>query len=200
VGDAFFSKSIKFEKGQFILTEVWDQPITDGKIGNLFYPFYDDPHNKTTSSLELQTRIQTRTYYNYARYSAKHPGGLRRLENVTQIDGGNMCFRPEASRNFLSEADLEQWLLQAYNTPRNLADLERIWLYTNFPTVVLPDFARKNFGTLAKEAEEYTNHTVGEAEWKDNKVERERQVHGLRLVFNFQRLISFLEGKRRYLV
>jgi hypothetical protein len=195
IGDELFNELFKFGKGQFTLTQTWDLPMNEvGTTGSLLYPFYDDPlHGKTTDSLESQTRIQTRTVFNHAAYLAKHPGGVGRLHNVTQIDGYNIIFDPVAPRNILSKTELEQRFMQAYNAPRNLADLEKVWLYTNSPDYVHPDFAPKNFGTLAEEAKKYADHTLSETEWKYSQVEREKKAHGLHLIFNFQRLISCLE-------
>ena len=68
-----------------------------------------------------------------------------------------------------------------------------MWLYTIFPHYVHPDFASKNFGTLAEEAKKYADHTLGETEWKYSQVEREAEAYGLHLIFNFQRLISCLK-------
>jgi hypothetical protein len=117
---------------------------------------------------------------------------VSRLHNVTQIDGYNIIFDPDTPRNILSKTELAQRFMHVHNAPRNLADLEKVWLYTSFPDYVHPDFAPRNFRTLA-EAEKYVDHTLGETEWEDSQAEREKEAHGLRLIFNFQRLIDCLE-------
>jgi hypothetical protein len=168
-----------------------------GTTGSLLSPFYDNPPSKTTDSLGMQTRIQTRTVFNYPTYLAKHPGGLARVQNVTQIDGDNIIFAPHAPQNILSTIELERGLIQAYNASRNLADLEKVWMYTNFPSFIHPDFAPTTYGELAEEVKKYADHTLSETEWKHGEVEREKAANGLHLIFNFHRLISCLEETKK---
>lgn len=193
IGDGLFNELFKFKKGQFILTQNWDEPVNDvGTIGNLLYPFYDHP----LQAPESQTRIHTKTVFNDEAYLAKHPGGEGRLHNVIQIDGYNsynIVFDPGAPRNILADAELETRSLQAYNAPRSLADEERLWFYANFPDFVHPDFAPKNWGVLAEEAKKFADHILTETEWKDRRSDREKRARGMHLTFNFQRLISSIE-------
>lgn len=189
IGDGLFDKTFLFKKGEFILTPNWDEPMTEvGTAGSLLHPFYDNPLYTTTK----QSRIQTRTVFNYLTYLAKHPGGAGRLHNVTEIDGYSIIFDPGV-QNILSTTSLEERFVQAYNAPQSLADLEKAWFYTNFPKTVHPDFAPKSWGDLAKELKRYADHTLGETEWNTSRFDREAEAHGLHLVFNFQRLVRCLE-------
>ncbi|KAJ5155716.1 hypothetical protein N7492_008519 [Penicillium capsulatum] len=129
-------------------------------------------------------------------YLSKHPGGVGRLQNVIQIDGKNVIFGPGAHRVVLSATELEERSIEAYNRPQDLADEEKILLYTTFPHFVHPDFAPKTWGALAEEAKYYADDTLGEVEWKDSQADREKEADGLHLMFNFQRLITCLEGSK----
>lgn len=190
IGDGLFDKTFVFKKKEFILTPTWDEPMTGvGTAGSLLYPFYDDPRYVTTK----RSRIQTRTVFNYPTYLAKHPGGAGRLHNVTEIDGYNIIFDPGAPQNILSTIALDERFMQVYNAPRSSTDLEKVWLYTNFPEIVHPDFAPKSWGDLAEEIKRYADHTLDETKWKASRVEREGEAHGLHLIFNFQRLVRCLE-------
>lgn len=64
--------------------------------------------------------------------------------------------------------------MQAYNSPRDSADLEKVYIYSAMPDYIHADFAPKSFGILAKEAEKYADRTLSEAEWKGNEVEQKR--------------------------
>ncbi|EHA21827.1 hypothetical protein ASPNIDRAFT_53663 [Aspergillus niger ATCC 1015] len=197
IGDDLFHAIFKFEKGGFIITQNWDEPINKaGTVGNLLYPFYDSPSlHKIAYFWESQTRIQIKTIHNHESYLAKHLGGLRRLENVVQVDDDYIIFDPGAPQAILSRSGLEEKLMKAYNAPQSFADAERTWMYTTFPTYVHPDFAPKNWGSLAEEAKKYANHTLNEIEWEGSKSDRENQDY--HLVFNFQRLIDSL-GEARH--
>lgn len=80
----------------------------------------------------------------------------------------------------------------AYNAPRSLADLEKIWFFRTFPDYVHPDFAPKDFQTLAEEASRIKDHTLGEAKWEESRVQREINGLDFHQIFNFQRLVSYL--------
>uniref|UniRef100_A0A093X867 Putative Holliday junction resolvase n=1 Tax=Talaromyces marneffei PM1 TaxID=1077442 RepID=A0A093X867_TALMA len=113
IGDRLFGKLFKFEKGQFVLTQRWEVPIDDTRtIGNLLYPFYDDPNDEETKDLDSQARIRTRTMFNHALYLFKHPGGVGRLQNVIQVDEYNIIFDPKAFQSLLSSSDIDQRFMQ----------------------------------------------------------------------------------------
>jgi hypothetical protein len=192
VGDTLFDELFKFQKGQFTLTQAWDEPINQlNSRGNMLYPFYDDPpFEMTTDSSQEEPRIQTRTVFNHRTYPAKHPGGEALLHNGTRIDGEYMIFDPDAPKTILSRTELEQRLRKKYNTPRNSADLEKLWLYELAPDFIHTDFAPKSLGILAEEARDYEYHTLSETDWGESRTEREEEARELQLVFNFQRLIS----------
>lgn len=183
IGDEIFDISFKFQKGQFALTQCWE----DG----LLEPFYDDPFH----CVESQPRIQIRTFYNHPNYLSKHPGGVGILQNVVQIDACNMLFEPDGTQNVLSTTELEHSLIHDYNSLRNFADFEKLWFYMMAPDYVHPDFAPRNYGTLAEEAEEYADHILNEAEWGESRAERERKTRRLHRIFNFPRLIDCLKIK-----
>jgi hypothetical protein len=194
IGDAMFDKVFGFEKGQFILTQNWIDSMNIARSdGNLLHRFYDNPLLKQTSDPpESTTRIQTRTVYNHPKYLAKHPGGMGKLHNITQIDEFNIVFKPGARRNILSDSELDQHFMQLYNAPQDPADLQKLRLYTSFPDFVYSDFAPETFGTLAREAKERADHTFDETEWRDSQAEREKEADGMHRPFNFERLIEFL--------
>jgi hypothetical protein len=182
VGDGLFDRLFEFGQGHFTLMQNWEE--------SPLFAFYDEPSLLCGS----EARIQTRTVFNHPEYLARHPGGESRLHNVTRIDGYNIVFDPDAPQNILSDKEIEERLRQAYNAPRDFADLEKLWMYTAWPGHVHPDFAPKDFGTLAEEANKYAHHTLDAAEWNDGRVEREKSAHGLRFTFNFQRLVRYLEA------
>jgi hypothetical protein len=66
-------------------------------------------------------------------------------------------------------------------------------MYTPWPGHVHPDFAPKDFGTLAEEAKESANHTLNAEDWDDGRVEREKSAHGLSFTFNCQMLVRTVE-------
>lgn len=72
-----------------------------GTIENLLYDFYG--YSNTTDALQWETRIWTRTVFNRPIYLAKHPGGTRRLETVTQIDDYNIDFDPDTPPDIFSK-------------------------------------------------------------------------------------------------
>lgn len=183
IGDGRFDKLFNFEKGQFNITPSWENSLLE--------PFYDHPLH----SLQSQSRIRIKTFYNHPKYLAKHPGGEEQLQNVIQIDADNITFDPTTSQNVLLATELEHSLMQGYNDPRDFADYERLWIYTADPNRVHPDFAPKNYGTLAKEAEEYVNHTLNESEWEESRDKREHNANGLHQIFNFERLLACLKNE-----
>jgi hypothetical protein len=183
-GDKTLGQKFKFKKGEFTLTQYWDQPMNDaGTKGNLLYSFYDLPLGDTTNS-----RIRSKTIFNHPKYRATHPGGVAYKHNIIQCDNEYMIFDPATPPNMVSHSDLEKRFLQEYNVPRDVADWETLWRYIKFPEYIHPRLTPKNFGTLAREAEEYADHTLSETEWNDCK-----RSKGAHLVFNFERLISCLD-------
>ncbi|PKX88836.1 uncharacterized protein P174DRAFT_435997 [Aspergillus novofumigatus IBT 16806] len=59
--------------------------------------------------------------------------------------------------------------------------LEGLWMYTAWPGHVHPDFAPKDFGTLAEEAKEFANHTLNAEDWDDGWIEFHVQFSNLSL-------------------
>lgn len=194
-GDELFNRSFPFKKGQFTLTECWPKPMNNaGTTGNLLYDFYDDPwFAKKIDPPGSQRRIQTRTVLNHDTYVHRHPGGDTQLHNCFTIDGEYYFFDPEARQNILSEAEFQHSLMDAYNTPRDFADADRLAMYDLNHNYVHDHFAPKSFGTLAEEAKNYENHTLSEAEWKDSAKKRRERENTMYLEFNFERLIGCLE-------
>lgn len=136
-----------------------------------------------------------RAFFNHPRYLSKHPKGTGRLQNVIQIDDYLVTFRPGAPQNILSSEELEVALIAAYNAPRTLADEAEIRFFATNPDNVHP-YLKKSFGSLAREATGFEDHTLSEAEWRNTKFDRVRMAHGCHLIFNFQRLITSLEKTR----
>jgi hypothetical protein len=197
IGDRSFDEIFKFEKGHFVITQDWDVPLNDTRTtGNLLHPFYDAPDELKAHTSVSPARIRTRTFFNHIYYPYKHPGGVGRLQNVIQIDGYNIIFDPNGGETVLSTGQLDERLRDAYNAPHDSIDKERIWLYTEFPDYVHPDFAPLNYGVLAEAVERLTGHTVRENEWKKSESERAELACGMDLVFNFQRLLSCLERSK----
>lgn len=198
IGDELFLATFKFEKGQFILTQRWEEPINKaGTVGNLLYPFYDEPilHMKA-SPLGSDSRIQTKSIFNNENYLVKHPGGTTSLQNVNQIDDDYIIFGPGEPQTILSRGELEKRLREAYNSTQSFADGERIWLYTTFPDYIHPHFTPTNWGTLAEEAKKHADHTLDEIEWENDRLDREKQGKSCHLIFNFHRLGKCLEEAR----
>jgi hypothetical protein len=146
-------------------------------------------------SLGEQSRIQVRTVFNHPTYILKHPGGHARLYNVIQVDNDIIFFDPDAPQNIISEADLEQLLLQNYNAPRNYADEETLWLWRENPEHIHPHFAPKDFGAMAKESDEYENHVLSETDWLNSKEDRKKCE--LRFVLDFPDLMKDIEEIRK---
>ncbi|KAJ5115556.1 hypothetical protein N7526_011437 [Penicillium atrosanguineum] len=197
IGDNMFDLLFQFKKGEFTISQQCHKPVDPAtQIGNLLFPFYDRPlHDKTEYHLEARTRIQMRAFFNHPRYLAKHPKGTGRLQNVIQIDDCFITFRPGAPQNLLSSEQLEGALIAAYNAPRTLADEAEIRFFATNPDNIHP-YLKKSFGSLAREAKDFADHTLSEAEWRKTKFDRERMAHGCHLIFNFQRLITSLEKTR----
>ena len=86
------------------------------------------------------------------------------LHNVIQINEYFIIFDLDAPRNILSNLDLKQLLIQAYNAPRNLANKDRLLVYTALPDFEHYHFALKTFRVLAKEVKEYIDYTISEKE------------------------------------
>ena len=115
-------------------------------------------------SSEERPRTQVRTVYNHPTYILKHPGDHARLYNVIQVDNDIIFFDPDAPKIIISEADLEQLLLQYYNAHRYYADEGTLWLWRENVEYIHPHFAPKNFGAMAKESDEYENHGLTETD------------------------------------
>lgn len=197
-GDEIFDTYFQFEKGHFVLTQNWADPLNKFKTdGSLLFPLFDHPllHQKACGS-DLESRVRVKSVFNHERYLAKHPGGVSRLENVIQIDEDYIIFSSEPTKNILSRSELEEKLKMAFNAPRGFADVERLWMYQLAPSYIHPDFAPKTWGTLSKEAQEYADYVLDEEEWLNSASTREREADGLDLVFNIQRLIGCVEKAR----
>lgn len=192
IGDELFHQIFQFKKGEFVITQQCYQP-TDSRCkgGNLLYPFYDGPFPDDT--LGTQPRIQTMAVFNHLNYLKKHPGGVSRLQNVIKLDGYNMVFNPDAHKNIFSDMELENKFLEAYNAPRDPCDEKTLWLWNTIPDFEHPYFEGRSFGDLAKEAEDFENHTLSETEWNGTRADREKMTHGFHFKFNFKRLIRCLE-------
>lgn len=193
VGDGIFDKVFASENASFVLTQVWNQPLNrSGTKGSMLYQFYDTPYQEILTGGSM---IRTRTFYNHESYLAKHPGGMSLLHNVTQIGDRNYVFDPSAHENILSEAELEQRLLQSYNAPRGLADFEKLRLYDLAPGYVHKDFAPWTFGDLAKEAARFATRTLSESEWKESQTQRKEASDGLCLTFNFRIMMEHIQER-----
>lgn len=197
IGDDMFDRLFPFKKGEFTISQQCYKPVDPAtQIGNLLFPFYDRPlHEKAEYHLKSRARIQMRAFFNHPRYLSKHPKGTGRLQNVIQIDDYLVTFRPGAPQNILSSEELEVALIAAYNAPRTLADEAEIRFFATNPDNVHP-YLKKSFGSLAREATGFEDHTLSEAEWRNTKFDRVRMAHGCHLIFNFQRLITSLEKTR----
>lgn len=189
MGDVLFDASFKFGTREFVLTQAWDLPLERASnLGNLLYPFYDAPLPRDVSpGLGHQKCIVTKTFYNHVDYLSKHPGGMDKMHNVTKIGESNYIFNPSAL-SILSDVEMEDMLLDAYNSPRDSADLEKMAIYQLMPKHVHQDFEPKTFGDLAQEVENLDGHEFSKAEWRDGRSERENNAAGLCLIFNFERL------------
>jgi hypothetical protein len=189
VGGSVLQEVMPFEKGQFAVTQIWDVPMNEtGTAGSLLHPFYDSPQTKTTNQLTSQTRIHTRTVFNFRTYHAKHPAGIARLENVTQIDEDYLIFDPTGSKNILSKSELGQRLMEQYNAPQSTADLEKLSLWESIRDVNHPYFSHLSLATICTAGRIRANHTFDESSWK--ATEAQRKEEGLCLAFNFERLIT----------
>jgi hypothetical protein len=185
LGDANFDILFPFKNGQFTLSQYWDEPTnTEDTAGNLLFPFYVTPFYAKLLGKSL--RIETRTVWNHPDYPKIHPGGMAQLYNSNLIDGKNITFDSDATENILSDADLEERLRMRCNAPRDLADMQKLWMWREFPEYEHPHFAPKTFGMLAVEAEENENRKIDETAWENSRGEREER--GRRLTFNFSRL------------
>jgi len=190
LGDELFDVLFPLIKGQFTVTQDWDEAMNkEGTRGNIFYPFYDSPAFAKVAG--TCSRIQTRSVWNHPTFPKKHPGSTASLYNCTQIDGENILFGPDATPNILSDAKLDETLMGAYNAPRDWADLETLRLWTSLPNHVHPSFAPKNFATLVEEADQYENHLLDETAWRDSQEERGERERCL--IFNFSRLTECLQ-------
>ncbi len=175
-GDGLLDELFEFGPGEFTLTQNWEIPMNKaGTMGNLLYDFYDYP--KTTESLQSETRIRTRAVFNHPAYLAKHPGGTRRLETVTQIDDYNIVFDPDTPQNILSNVDLEQRLRQTYDAPQDSADWGKLEFYKAFPEKVPPSYSNYSWKSaldITENAKKYANRILSDAEWEDSGAEREK--------------------------
>jgi hypothetical protein len=152
LGDASFDILFPFKNGQFTLSQCWDEPTNaENAAGNLLFPLYVTPFY--ANLLGKSSRIETKTVWNHPDYSKIHPGGMTQLYNSNWIDGKNIAFDSDATENILSDADLEERLRMRCNAPRDLADMQKLWLWREFPEYEHPHFAPKTFGMLAWEAE-----------------------------------------------
>ncbi|OCL10054.1 hypothetical protein AOQ84DRAFT_431039 [Glonium stellatum] len=178
IGDELFDKVFNFKKGGFTLTQGLYEPMNEaGSYGNLLDRFCDDPRRKkTTNFVESTTRIQLRAIFNHPEYPAQHPGGMDNHENVVQIDGYNFVLESVAPQNILSDLELDQSLMQLYNASWDLADLRTLWLWRHIPDFVYSHFYLKDFGTLAREAEEHAGHTLNATEWGNSQAERVKKA------------------------
>ncbi|KFY67663.1 hypothetical protein V496_01487 [Pseudogymnoascus sp. VKM F-4515 (FW-2607)] len=161
VGASVLQEVMPFEEGQFALTQNWDIPMNEtGTAGSMLHPFYDSPRTKAANQLTSQTRIHTRTVFNFRTYHAKHPAGIARLENVTQIDEDYLIFDPT----------LSLWeCIKDSNHPY-------------FPHLSLADVT-----TVGRRC---ANHTFDKSSWKATEAQRKEDAEGLCLAFNFERLIT----------
>ena len=186
LGDALFDIVFPFKNRQFTLNQIWNEPMnTAGTMGTLLFHFYDTPFY--AKALGKRSRIETRTVWNHPAYLKIHPGGMATLHNVTRIDGSkSIIFDPGATQNILSDADLEKRFIKRCNAPRDLADLEKLWLWRALPAYEHPHFAPKTFEILAREAEENQNRNIDETAWENSRDERKRRER--HLTFNFSRL------------
>lgn len=208
LGDKLFDTIFNFGRGQFILTQKWYAQMNKaGTLGNLLYHIYDDPRNTATLSLPTP-RIETRAFFNHPSYLNKHPGGTARLENVTQVsnssgdgddDDDDSCyiviFDPKSQQNILSKAELDQTLRQAFDSPQDFADFEKLEINKKFPESVrfFDDQTLKTAEAIAKEAHDLATYIMTDTEGEASKGERNHLARGLRLVLNFPRLISCLQ-------
>ncbi|KAH8655552.1 hypothetical protein BX600DRAFT_500711 [Xylariales sp. PMI_506] len=185
VGDKLFN-TFKFGKGKFTINQRWHERMNhEGTLGNLLYHLYD----KVSRS---QPQIWTRTLFNDQDYHSKHPGGLARLEHVTQIGDWYITFAPTASRNILTDFEIQEHLLTEYNAPQDLADKEQVRLYALNPGQKYQLNENETWGSRLKKAEEYATHTLTKAQWQERKVKRETRACNMNLAFNCQRLIRCL--------
>lgn len=191
VGDDLFDRCFSFKKGEFTISQQCYRPVDPiTQVGNLLFPFFDKP----LKTLEARARIQMKAFFNHPMYILKHPKGTARLQNVIQIDDFFITFRT-GEQNLLSSEQLEGALIAAYNLPRTLADEAEIHFFETNPDRVHP-YLEKPFGCLAREAKDFANHTLSEAQWENSKFDREMMAGGCHLIFNFQRLITSLEKTR----
>ncbi|KFY03553.1 hypothetical protein V490_00134 [Pseudogymnoascus sp. VKM F-3557] len=191
VGASVLQEVMPFERGQFTLTQHWDIPMNEaGTAGNLLHQFYDPPRTKAANQLTSQTRIHTRTVFNFRTYHAKHPAGIARLENVTQIDEYFLIFDPTGSKNILSKSELDQRLMEQYNSPQSTADLEKLSLWGCMKDRNHPFFNNLSLADVSAAGRRCANHTFDKSSWKATEAQRKEDAEGLCLAFNFERLIT----------
>lgn len=193
LGDTVFDARFDFGESGFTLTQSWNMENTGrGSVGgNNLYPFYDTvPVGEIDRRFSQTSTIHTRTFFNHDTYLMKHPGGEARLHNVVQIDDSYVVFDPAVPKNVLSYEELDGRLLQGYNIPRSVADVERLWIYSRWPQKVHPAFAPKTFGTLAMEARSYEDHVLTEGDWERSRAARTGDADAFRFRFNFRRLVD----------
>jgi hypothetical protein len=161
-----------------------------GTAGSLLHPFYDSPQTKAANQPTSQTRIHTRTVFNFRTYHAKHPAGISRLQNVTQIDEDYLIFDPTGSKNILSESELDQRLMEQYNAPQSTADLEKLSLWECIRDTNHPYFSHLSLADVSTAGRRCMNHTFDKSSWKATEAQRKEDAEGLYLAFNFERLIT----------
>ena len=192
VGDRVVDVLFKFAKGQFTLTRDCYRPNTPDLGGNWLFPFFDHAFN-TRRSTTPRSRVQIKAIFNHSTYLSKHPGGGFRLHNGIEIDGCYVIFDPDAPRNMLSATELDRRLLEAYNSPRDFADAETLFIWEVLPALVHPDYAPKSYGALAEEARNFEHHILSETEWRNSLAAREEKARQFHLEFNFERLKSSVD-------
>ena len=73
----------------------------------------------------------------------------------------------------------------------------KLEFYEAFPEKVPPSFfnyTQKSAQVISEDAEKYANHILSDAEWDENRAERENLARGLDRTLNFPRLINCLKG------
>ncbi|KAK0370950.1 hypothetical protein CLIM01_11702 [Colletotrichum limetticola] len=188
VGDDVLQEVMPFEAGQFILTQQWHLPMDEAGVhGSLLHPFYDLVSADCPSPT---ARIHTRTFYNHRTYLVKHPAGMGRLQNVTQIDEKYCVFEPSDSQNLLSPAQLEQKLMHQYNAPQTAADLETFCIWDALPDRQHAHFRQFTLGDCSAVGKGIANLTFDAPSWEKTKAQRDEDAEGLHLVFNVERLLT----------
>ena len=160
-----------------------------GTVGNLLYPFYKRMNRSPEGP---KSRIQGKVCYNHEDYGTKHVAGEAGLQNVHHVDGLNIVFVSDGSRNILSDAELAQAQKAAYNLPQSTADIEMLEALKQDPQGIRSRFAPRNNDTVFKESEELADHILSDIDWGKSKIQREMAGRDLPFCFDIPKLIRCL--------